>query len=146
MVSTLGIQNLLMLTAFFFSKTYWVSNIFYPSCLFPTKVSILLFYHRLFPNRRFTIALYVVGVVAAAWYLAVLGTAIFQCTPVQFAWNKRIEGGHCIPGVKSLIGNLVPNVATDLAIMLLPMPIIWNLHLPTAQKWSVSGMFLLGGL
>lgn len=40
----------------------------------------------------------------------------------------------------------VPNIVTDLIMLLLPMPVIWRLKLPTKQKIALTGVFLLGSL
>lgn len=70
---------------------------------------------------------------------------IFQCTPVNFWWNRTITGGHCVNNTKFLLGNSVPNIATDIAILLLPIPFIWNLQQSSGRKLALSGVFLLGG-
>lgn len=38
------------------------------------------------------------------------------------------------------------NIATDIAILLFPVPIVWKLQIYTAQKFALLGVFLLGGL
>ena len=38
------------------------------------------------------------------------------------------------------------NVATDLAILILPMPLVWNLQMRTPKKVAVTYVFLCVGL
>jgi hypothetical protein len=38
------------------------------------------------------------------------------------------------------------SIVTDLAIWLLPMPVLKSLQLPRKQKYSLMGVFALGGL
>lgn len=38
------------------------------------------------------------------------------------------------------------NIATDIAILIFPVPIIWKLQIFRTQKLSILGVFLLGGL
>jgi hypothetical protein len=38
------------------------------------------------------------------------------------------------------------NIATDLTLLILPMPLLSQLHLPRRQKVALLGVFALGGL
>ena len=38
------------------------------------------------------------------------------------------------------------NLATDLTLLILPIPWIWKLKLTTARKFQIVGMFALGSL
>lgn len=52
----------------------------------------------------------------------------------------------CVNNVKLYWANSIPNIATDLALLLFPLPIIWNLQLPASHKLSLTGIFAIGGL
>lgn len=48
------------------------------------KVSILLFFHRLFGiDRWFRTTLYIAGALTITWWIAAFLDSIFECTPVQ---------------------------------------------------------------
>ena len=71
----------------------------------------------------------------------------FQCHPVKYVWNKDPSiDGTCINQWLFFVVGSVPNVATDFAILILPMPAVWALNMGTAQKISVIGILLLGSL
>ena len=38
------------------------------------------------------------------------------------------------------------NIASDIVILVLPIPIVWRLRLPKSKKLAVTGIFLMGGL
>ncbi|KAM0215069.1 hypothetical protein ACHAQD_008579 [Fusarium lateritium] len=40
--------------------------------------------------------------------------------------------------------NGVMHIVLDFAIIVMPLPIVWNLNLPRSQKWLLSGIFGLG--
>lgn len=42
------------------------------------------------------------------------------------------------------IGNAVPNILTDAAILCMPMYHVWRLQVRTAQRVALTGIFLLG--
>ena len=70
---------------------------------------------------------------------------IFICTPIQTFWSL---GGPrtCIDILKYYLGVAVPNVLTDVILLLLPVPWIWKLVMSRSQKIALTGIFLLGGL
>lgn len=69
----------------------------------------------------------------------------FQCRPVQYTWDKSIQG-ICIKTWTFFVAGSVPNVLTDFAILILPLPAVWNLKMGTVQKVSVVGILMLGSL
>ena len=69
----------------------------------------------------------------------------FQCHPVQFIWNKSIKG-TCIGTWHFFVAGSSPNVLTDFAILILPLPAVWNLKMGKAQKISVAAILMLGSL
>ena len=76
---------------------------------------------------------------------------IFQCTPVSGFWDRfsptHPTNSKCGVNVNQFFeGNSIPNILTDAAILILPMPFVWKLHLPRAQKMALSSIFLLGVL
>ncbi|KAL9133326.1 MAG: hypothetical protein Q9175_005495 [Cornicularia normoerica] len=59
-------------------------------------LAILLFYTRIFPNNWMHKAVYIIGAWDAVWTLSTILVIIFQCTPIDFLWNRKIQGGRCI--------------------------------------------------
>ena len=109
------------------------------------KISILLFYYRLFnSDPRFRIAVWVMATVVMCWYITSTLIAIFQCSPIPYNWDRTIPGGQCLSTYALWIGNSVSSLATDVAILCLPLPIIWRMDVTPRQKTAISGMFLLG--
>ncbi|KAH9205858.1 hypothetical protein DL95DRAFT_489589 [Leptodontidium sp. 2 PMI_412] len=108
-----------------------------------TKCSLLLMYCRIFtvPSvKRFALLL---GSISIAWCIAIIFVSCFQCTPLEKTWNPTLVG-YCIDIRASFIGNAVPNILTDVAILILPMPQVWKLQTTVGQRVSLSVVFLLG--
>ena len=110
------------------------------------KWSLLLYYIKLFPLRQFRIAAWSIGIFLAAWLVGCEIAIIFQCSPLQFAWNRTIANGHCIDVTKFYIAATVLNMATNLITLALPLPIIWGLQIDTHKKVALSVAFTIGGL
>ena len=70
---------------------------------------------------------------------------IFQCVPVSGFWNRE-KHAECVNYQHLFIGITVPNIATNLALLALPVPYIWRLHTTASQKIALTGTFMLGGL
>jgi hypothetical protein len=109
------------------------------------KLSVLAFYARIFPLpwvRRTSICLG--SFIVLATTTKVMGD-IFQCIPVDKAWNPHIHA-KCIDFVGLVIVSGVLNIVTDLIILAIPMPLLWSLSVEKVKKWELTGMFLVGGL
>ena len=108
------------------------------------KLSILALYLRIFTEKRYRISTWVLAAIISGTAVTVSLTAVFQCSPVPYAWDKSISGGNCIDVASFYIYISIPNVITDVAILLLPLPMIFKLHTNQSQKVGLSIVFLLG--
>ena len=109
------------------------------------KFSVLQLYRRIFfVSKAFNVAYWAIGGFVLGYSIAQTFAAIFQCVPIRVLWDPTAEG-HCIDA--SLAATLLAafNVVTDVAILILPMPILWSMQMSVQQKLQITGMFLLGG-
>ena len=75
----------------------------------------------------------------------VLTETFALCKPVQYNWDKSIEG-HCNgENIAYLVAGIV-NLTIDTFIVVLPMPLVFNLQMILSKKIAVAGMFSLGAL
>ncbi|OJJ31864.1 hypothetical protein ASPWEDRAFT_175179 [Aspergillus wentii DTO 134E9] len=81
----------------------------------PAKISILLFYVRIFSVRKFQIFA----------YATIPGDPCF----VQEDFYRHVS---------------LPNIVTDLLMLIMPLPFVWNLRTHLWQKMALTGVFLLG--
>ena len=59
---------------------------------------------------------------------------------------KLRKSSNCIDLIKFYGWSAIPNILTDVAILLLPIRKVWNLQMTAERKLAVLGMFLIGGL
>jgi hypothetical protein len=87
-----------------------------------------------------------------AWVLVVaitgLGIAgflvlVFQCYPIRKAWMP-MEPGSCINTDTACQSVGLLHVIFGLCILMLPMPVIWNLRTANREKAAITLMFGLG--
>lgn len=141
-VSSLAQEHCQPIRQIFFT----VTAIFAPACT-TLKFSILFFYHRIFIVRKFHIWCIVVGVVTLAWMLASSLSSILACQPLAYYWDRSIPGGHCANVITlGYIITLPLDILTNIALLVMPMPLLWKLQMEFWKKVAVTGVFLLGSL
>lgn len=116
----------------------------YYCCIAFVKFSTLFFYRRISVNKLRIATFALLGTIAALWITAALITVLL-CTPVSYNLDRTQRGGHCFgnPGAFT-IGVSVPKIVTDVLILLLSLPVIWNLQLhPKKISCILCDNFLL---
>ncbi|KAL5594391.1 hypothetical protein BROUX41_001326 [Berkeleyomyces rouxiae] len=127
-------------------KTEYTFTVLYNLCLALTKTSILLFYLRLSRNINSFLRLsswFLIGVLNVSAIVLTLMN-IFQCSPVKASWTPITGNVKCILLLKQFLCAAPINVITDLAILLLPLPVLTGMKLPLRQKIVLVSTFLLG--
>ena len=111
------------------------------------KISFLLLYRNIFPGKSFRIITNILAAIIIAWAIAIFWVSIFSCNPVHAFWTfSLLPTADCIDTVKFYIGIWVPNIVTDLIILVLPQSRIWKLQVGLKSKIALALMFLLGSL
>ncbi|RDH16310.1 hypothetical protein M747DRAFT_325614 [Aspergillus niger ATCC 13496] len=118
----------------------------FPFTVTPAKISILVFYLRIFTTRSFKNMAYIVGAIVLGHGLGILFAAIFQCWPIAYVWDTTIEGGSCFNQLAFYRYVSPPNILTDVLLLIMPLPYVWKLHTRKGQKLALTGVFLLGSL
>ncbi|KAL5314212.1 hypothetical protein ACEPPN_018637 [Leptodophora sp. 'Broadleaf-Isolate-01'] len=108
-----------------------------------TKTAILLFYLRLSSDFYFRIAAYVVMFVAVGYSIAGGFAFLYLCRPVPKYWNFSIPG-KCVNIGAAFLAGAALNVATDVALLLLPLWLLRPLRLPLKQKIGVTLILMTG--
>lgn len=114
-----------------------------------TKTSILIFYLRMSKNTQnlLRIASYItLGVVNVAGVVLLFLNA-FQCSPPTLAYTggkNPNSSDKCIPIITLFLCSAPVNIITDLAILVLPIPVLTGMRLPQRQKTILVITFLLG--
>ncbi|OJJ95770.1 hypothetical protein ASPACDRAFT_81829 [Aspergillus aculeatus ATCC 16872] len=119
----------------------------YISSLALAKIALLMLYYRLLSMIRFW--KYVINGVAIfiiAYSIALMLALIFACHPVGRNWDVTDTTGGCISRPGIYMATAVTNTLSDVVLILIPVPIVMKLTLPTVQKVGVFGMFLVGCL
>ncbi|KAK4183227.1 hypothetical protein QBC35DRAFT_394291 [Podospora australis] len=123
----------------------YIGELLFFTTLALIKWSVLAMYYRIFPTRFMKWGYIILGGMTLMWWIAVMLVTVFQCTPVHAMWDLATPEAHCInANVFYISTNGVPNIVTDVMILLLPMYEVYKLHVSRAQKIAIAGSFLVG--
>ncbi|KAH6845776.1 hypothetical protein B0I37DRAFT_398918 [Chaetomium sp. MPI-CAGE-AT-0009] len=143
-----GGKHLWVVTFDEFTKLYQTTYAFvivYITCISLTKVSIMLFYRRMFGGG---IIWNIVFALAVCHGLEVTITWLSGCRPVDYYWKQYTDPnavGTCIDASLFYFINGIIGLFIDVSILLVPIPTIIKLKMPPTKKLFVGGILLLGG-
>lgn len=127
-------------------KLLIVMPVFYILGVTIPKLALLAMYLRIFTQKPYRMAAYALGVILISSSIANMTVAIFQCRPVAFFWNRTIPGGRCVNTRDFFMYGSLPNILTDIALLILPIPLVWSLHTTTNVKVGLTCTFLTGSM
>ena len=115
----------------------------YAACIASVKISILLFYRGIFNlfNPRFRFCWYANLSVVIAHFFALCLELSFQYEPISLMWAQG-SVNYVDHLALMVFGSL--NAAIDLSILLLPIPMTWQMKMEKRQKITVTGILGLG--
>ncbi|KJZ78233.1 hypothetical protein HIM_02271 [Hirsutella minnesotensis 3608] len=119
--------------------------IYSAACCLP-KVVMLVLYLRLFIGKAYRITCYILIAMVISLAVADIITGACLCTPIAFMWDKSIKGGHCIDIPAFYRYGTLPNAITDLFMLILPLPVVWNLRQTRRIKIGLTLTFLTGSV
>ncbi|WVF69060.1 hypothetical protein IAT40_003834 [Kwoniella sp. CBS 6097] len=135
-------------------KSEWVAplristytfTVFYNPAIMTIKVSILILYIRMSTAHRFLrIASISTMVVVVLTGIICTFISIFRCRPISAGWSTR-DNAQCIDVISLYLSTAPINILTDLAILLLPLPILTSLRMEYRQKVVLVTTFIVGG-
>ncbi|KAG7050112.1 CFEM domain-containing protein [Colletotrichum scovillei] len=124
---------------------YW-DELLYLGALPITKISILLFYLKIFPKREIRIGCWVLIGLNVAYFITFELISIFQCRPIDGAWrawDKEYPAKCNNINIQGWAAAII-NILLDLATLILPLKELYNLSLSTKKKLMVILMFSVG--
>ncbi|KAK5154340.1 hypothetical protein LTS14_007025 [Recurvomyces mirabilis] len=116
-------------------KSVYASIILYNAALFCIKIS-----------RGFRIACFTLMAAVIVYSNWCVWSAIFFCTPVSAFWDFTIIAARCFDKQSVWFANAAINIISDIATVILPLPMINRLNMQRKSKAALMGVFTLGFL
>lgn len=128
-------------------KWLYVAYFMYQVAEFLCQLSILAFYLRIMTEPRLRLTVWVLIGLVTCFGLGNTFAMIFQCMPIPFFWNgwRGEMAGSC--GVDTRLFGFIRGgveIFLDLAILILPLPLLAKLNISTKKKLQIMSMFCVG--
>jgi hypothetical protein len=110
------------------------------------KLAVLTLYHRLFPQRTAKITVYLLAGVLIAGTVANTIVSLAACKPFKANYDTTVPGHKCIDKEAFFVWTSLPNIITDVIMLVLPLPIVWGLNNTKRIKVALTFTFIVGSL
>jgi len=110
------------------------------------KLAILAFYLRIFTIKTYRNIVYFLGAIVMTTGIVCSIVALNLCRPFKFNWDRKVLGGSCYNEDAFYRWGSLPNILTDIAILILPIPMVWKLHTSNDMKIGLTLTFLTASM
>ncbi|CAG8983189.1 hypothetical protein HYALB_00004016 [Hymenoscyphus albidus] len=124
----------------------WRNTLLYGPAALLIKITLLLIFTRIWaPIRIAVISINIFMVLLLIYYITMLVIKVMICEPIHAFWDLNVRA-HCwdINGI--FLADAIVSVTTDIAILVIPIPLIWDLHVSLVKKIKLFGILGAGGL
>lgn len=128
-------------------KFFFYTELFYMVSVTLTKLSLLLFFLRIFPSRTLLKIAWALGIFIVLSNFCILIALAFQCVPFHGYWTNwmyKTNPVKCINQFAALNVAAGLGIFHNVAILALPLPTLWGLNLPWQRKLNLLVMFSVG--
>ncbi|KAF2690572.1 hypothetical protein K458DRAFT_354689 [Lentithecium fluviatile CBS 122367] len=130
-------------------KTQFITQILMIASYGFCKLSIIFFYRRIFVVSKkdlFDLMTKGMAILTSAWTIAYLFAMAFNCGTRFWAhWGSYLDlFTYCVGSYHIYESLLISDFILDVIILVLPLPMVWRLHLTLIKKVAITGIFLLG--
>lgn len=132
-----------------FFKGIFVAAWMYPIMTAAIRVSVILFYRRIFArgNTFYSLFISTMLVLQAAYVIVFEITPGFSCKPIRDGWNPILRLTSCsnfyIYQTEALYSI---SLAFDVILLIFPIYAVWKLQMPLKKRLGVAIIFALGAV
>ncbi|KAH7419389.1 hypothetical protein BKA64DRAFT_15732 [Cadophora sp. MPI-SDFR-AT-0126] len=128
-------------------KFFYVVELFYIISITLTKLALLLFFLRIFPDHRLRQLIWICGLFVFLSNFSILMALGFQCMPLHAYWTNwmyKVPPIQCINSYGALEAAAVFSIVQSVMILIVPIPTVWKLKLAWKKKANLMIMFSVG--
>lgn len=129
-----------------YKRSFYSSMILYTSALLAVKTTLLTQYYRLFSVQTLRNIYIAAFTLVVCWSISQVLLAALACVPISAFWDSSVDSSRCLPPLPLLYANAAGNIATEVAVLALPLPVLGALNLHRSQRAMLIGIFSLGFL
>ncbi len=109
------------------------------------KLSMSSLYMAIFPQKKAHWACWTVSAIAIGWMVSATLSTVFMCNPPRRTWDPFHTEESCIDYPALLFATSALNIATDLILMAIPIPLVLQLKVDKQKKIWILLTFAVGG-
>lgn len=126
--------------------TDYLAEVFYCLVIYFIKMSILFLYVRIFPETKFHRYFFATMAFVTIAIIILLPMVIWQCVPIDAIWNLNRNNARCLSVPNVAYANAAINIVTEVAILVLPIPLLRRLRVSLSKKIALYALFGAGVL
>jgi hypothetical protein len=107
-------------------------------------MSILWLYIRIFPSTNSHRYFITTMVLLTMSVLILVPMVIWQCVPIYAIWDLHRSDARCLNVSRLAYANAAVNIATEVAILVLPIPLLQMLRVSKSTKAALYAIFGAG--
>jgi hypothetical protein len=88
--------------------------------------------------------MYVTAAIVVALWICSVCVTIFQCDPIEGAWDFELQRRKCLPIEKFFYFQSALNIMTDLILCTSPLPLFWSLNIALNERIMLCTLFGFG--
>lgn len=120
-------------------------ELIYATSISTIKLSVLIFYLRVFVNKTMRMATKGVIIFVCLWSVGNILQVFLICRPFAAIYTVALmPTAQCGDQVGSFIAIGAFNIITDVLILTLPIPTVWTLKTSKGKKIALTAVFLVG--
>ena len=124
-------------------KYFWICEMIYIIALSVTKISILLFFSRIFVSRWFLISVRILIISVILYAITFTLILALQCHPIRAFWDRSLDR-NCLNTQAAVYASAAISIFQDILILLLPIPELISLQVSMRKRVNVMVMFSVG--
>ncbi|KAH8169517.1 hypothetical protein LIA77_10061 [Sarocladium implicatum] len=110
------------------------------------KIALLISYLRLLKGtaqKTYRLIVWITIILVFMSHVGCTLSLIFACDPVEKSWNP-LKDGKCLPPGPSFTGYAMVTIVSDVAVAVIPLPVLLKLNIQVEKKFGLIGIFALG--
>ncbi|KAI1857415.1 hypothetical protein JX265_011150 [Neoarthrinium moseri] len=128
----------------YWTLIFYVSSTIYTPTTGLAKLSLLCFYNKVSPARWWIWCTRISIFVLAGYTVAITFAMLFACNPIRRSWDVTMTEGECVNRPYLYIAIAALQILSDVGLIIMPMPMIYGLQMPSRQKIGLVLMFVVG--
>ncbi|CAJ2507640.1 Uu.00g088260.m01.CDS01 [Anthostomella pinea] len=128
------------------NQAMWVSPALWGLSTALVKMSIVASYTRIWSTKGVLLLCRTLLAALTVFGLTLFFGEIFECVPIKLSWGVLDGDGHCIDKTMFMFVTSSLNIAFDLLIFAIPVPLIRKLQIAKQQRIALTVVFTIGAV